>query len=320
MSFFSKIGKGIKKVVKKVGKYALPIAGAALPFIPGVGSAVSGAINTIGGWLGGGSSAANPPTPPPSGSGNPQVHITGQRPGFDWGQLLASGIPAIAGYFGQKATNASNAQQAQAQMDFQAEQTGTSYQRGVKDMQAAGLNPMLAYSQGGAASGGGAQATMGNEVQAGMSSAIQAMMTRQQLASAQAQVENIEADTLKKYQETDNLVTENMYTISRNEHEGSKIHETQQRVAEIALRNQLAALTQTANSRLASSSADLRRSEAEREQYLAKASKYDLSRASAWSDFFKSGAGKSYPYLSTTAEIANSAASAAHKLKPWSIK
>ena len=47
------------------------------------------------------------------------------------------------------------ANQAQINRDFQANQTSTAYQRAVSDMKAAGLNPMLAYSQGGAHSGSG---------------------------------------------------------------------------------------------------------------------------------------------------------------------
>lgn len=46
--------------------------------------------------------------------------------------------------------------QAQQQMDFQREMSGSSYQRAVGDLKAAGLNPMLAYSQGGASTPGGA--------------------------------------------------------------------------------------------------------------------------------------------------------------------
>lgn len=46
--------------------------------------------------------------------------------------------------------------QAQQQMDFQREMSGTSYQRAIADLQQAGLNPMLAYSQGGSSTPGGA--------------------------------------------------------------------------------------------------------------------------------------------------------------------
>lgn len=48
------------------------------------------------------------------------------------------------------------AEQAQIQRDFQQQMADTSYQRAVTDMQAAGINPMLAVSQGGAAMPGGA--------------------------------------------------------------------------------------------------------------------------------------------------------------------
>lgn len=47
-------------------------------------------------------------------------------------------------------TNAQNIAIAREQMNFQAAMSSTAYQRAMKDMQAAGLNPMLAYSQGGA--------------------------------------------------------------------------------------------------------------------------------------------------------------------------
>jgi len=51
---------------------------------------------------------------------------------------------------------ATSAGMAREQMSFQRSMSDTAYQRAVADMRAAGINPMLAYSQGGASSPGGA--------------------------------------------------------------------------------------------------------------------------------------------------------------------
>lgn len=52
-----------------------------------------------------------------------------------------------------------NAQQAQLQREFETNMSNTAYQRSVDDMKKAGLNPYLAYSQGGASTPTGASAT-----------------------------------------------------------------------------------------------------------------------------------------------------------------
>lgn len=55
-----------------------------------------------------------------------------------------------------------NAEEAQKNRDFQQMMSNTAYQRAVADMQKAGLNPYLAYSQGGASSPAGSVAEVGS--------------------------------------------------------------------------------------------------------------------------------------------------------------
>lgn len=52
-----------------------------------------------------------------------------------------------------------NSSEAQKQRDFEERMSNTAYQRAVQDMQLAGLNPMLLYSQGGATSPSGMSAS-----------------------------------------------------------------------------------------------------------------------------------------------------------------
>lgn len=83
------------------------------------------------------------------------------------GGLIGGGLSLLGGsQANQKswdiamATNSANAQEAQKQRDFQEQQRQTQYQTAVKDLMSAGLNPMLAYTQGGAGTTSGAQAVM----------------------------------------------------------------------------------------------------------------------------------------------------------------
>lgn len=64
---------------------------------------------------------------------------------------------ALIGAHSAAAINRKQLGASRAQMDFQERMANTAYQRGMADMRQAGLNPILAYKQGGASSPGGAQ-------------------------------------------------------------------------------------------------------------------------------------------------------------------
>lgn len=101
---------------------------------------------------------------------------------------ISSLVSAGASLFGTEETNAANAQQAANQQAFQASMSNSSYQRAVADLKAAGLNPMLAYSNGGASTPTGAQATMQNP----LSNAVSSAQAQKQL---DATVDSLKAQT-----------------------------------------------------------------------------------------------------------------------------
>lgn len=110
-----------------------------------------------------------------------------------WGGVAAA-VGSIAGGLigskGQKDANSASAQSVQAQMDFQERMSNTGYQRAVKDLAKAGLNPMLAYSQGPASTPSGASYTAQNE-QAPLANAVS------NSAAKVATIQNIRAQTEK---------------------------------------------------------------------------------------------------------------------------
>lgn len=71
-------------------------------------------------------------------------------------------ISAATSFFGGQQQNQANSAQSLRQMQFQERMRNTSWQAAVKDMRAAGINPILSYSQGGAAVPGGSSAQMIN--------------------------------------------------------------------------------------------------------------------------------------------------------------
>lgn len=77
---------------------------------------------------------------------------------FPFGAVIGAG----AGLLGGAMSNQASARSVGRQLEFQERMSSTSYQRAVEDMRRAGLNPALAYQQGGASSPGGASYTAQN--------------------------------------------------------------------------------------------------------------------------------------------------------------
>lgn len=135
--------------------------------------------------------------------------------------IVSAGIGAVGSLLGGSQANQANidianqaniasADIAQKQMDFQANQRATQYQTAVTDMQKAGLNPMLAYSQGGSGNLAGAsytpqRAEIRDVVTPAINSALNARtnvaetaLKEQQTEVSNAQIQNTRQDTLQK--------------------------------------------------------------------------------------------------------------------------
>lgn len=125
--------------------------------------------------------------------------------GFGGMDIISGGLGLIGGILQNNAnrdiareTNQMSQANAREQMQFQERMSNTSYQRGMADMKKAGLNPMLAFSQGGASSPSGAagsvqSAHMENVISPALSTAMQASQFRENLENTKSQTKVNEA-------------------------------------------------------------------------------------------------------------------------------
>jgi len=143
----------------------------------------------------------------------------------------ASLLGNVLGFAGQGDANRTNIKLGREQMAFQERMSNTSYQRAVKDMGAAGLNPMLAYSQGGASAPVGSMPQVQNAAAQFSNSAGQAVQVMQGIQQAMA----TEAGTQKLKAETDKVKSE---TLDNQLHAARLIQETRQMGADTDLKEQ----------------------------------------------------------------------------------
>ncbi|AJK28313.1 putative minor capsid protein [Eel River basin pequenovirus] len=116
---------------------------------------------------------------------------------------IGSGIGGLLGFAGQSSANRTNRAIAEANIEFQREMSNSAYQRAMADMRAAGLNPILAYKQGGAGTPQGAVTTVGNALGAGINSALAVNEAYQRTRKTTSDIDKIRSEISKLREETD---------------------------------------------------------------------------------------------------------------------
>lgn len=98
------------------------------------------------------------------------------------GSLVGGILGGIGSYMGVVSANQAAQENLDRQLRFQRKMSNTAYQRAMRDMRAAGLNPMLAYQRGGATSPAGVMFAPQSELGAAVTSAREAARAASEIA------------------------------------------------------------------------------------------------------------------------------------------